>query len=177
VRVLTDPNPHKVFMDNTFYTYAYLREDGSPYYVGKGKGRRAFRRERAIPVPPRERILFLKKNLTEEEAFRHEVYMIAILGRKNQGTGILRNLTDGGEGHSGFIISEERREQMRARRGWKHSAESRKKISQTKLGHPTSSETRRKISEAMTGKKRKPCSEATKKRISEAKRKKKEDAT
>jgi hypothetical protein len=82
-----------------FYTYAYLRTDGTPFYIGKGRRGRAFdgRRHR-IKMPPVERILFLKKNLTEEEAFRHEIYMIAVLGRKDLGTGILRNLTNGGEG-------------------------------------------------------------------------------
>jgi hypothetical protein len=44
----------------------------------------------------------LKRNLTEEEAFRHECYMIAVFGRKDIGTGILRNLTDGGDGVQGL---------------------------------------------------------------------------
>ena len=56
---------------------------------------------RSCPVPKdKKRIIYLKKNLTEEEAFKHEKYMIAVLGRKDLGTGILRNLTDGGEGFS-----------------------------------------------------------------------------
>lgn len=105
-------------MDNLFYTYAYLREDGTPYYIGKGKGRRAFKREHRLPVPPRERILFLKRNLTEEEAFRHEIYMIAVLGRKDLGTGILRNLCDGGEGVSGRPVGEaEKQRRSEAQRG------------------------------------------------------------
>lgn len=91
-----------------YYTYAYLREDGTPYYIGKGKGNRAYSKNRhRISVPTKERIIFLKKNLTEEEAFGHEIYMISILGRKDIGTGILRNLTDGGEGTSGCVLTED----------------------------------------------------------------------
>ena len=93
---------------NNYYTYAYLREDGTPYYVGKGKGRRINSRKRLCGIPKdKNKIIFLKKNLTEEEAFRHEIYMIAVLGRKDLGTGILRNITDGGEGASGAIRTEE----------------------------------------------------------------------
>jgi len=83
---------------NRFYTYAYLREDRTPYYIGKGSNDRAFNSNRRLPVPKdKNRILFLKQNLTEEEAFKHEKYMIDVLGRKDLGTGILRNLTDGGD--------------------------------------------------------------------------------
>lgn len=89
-------------MNRVFYTYAYLRKDGTPYYVGKGKGNRAFGKHgRNVVMPPRDRIIFLKRDLSEEEAFRHEVYMIHVLGRKDSGTGILRNTSSGGEGSSG----------------------------------------------------------------------------
>ncbi len=91
--------------NDRFYTYAYLREDGSPYYIGKGRGRRAYQQHK-VNIPPKERILFLKKNITEEDAIKHEKYMIFIFGRKDLGTGILRNLTDGGEGMSGYKHSE-----------------------------------------------------------------------
>jgi hypothetical protein len=96
---------------NRFYTYAYLREDGTPYYIGKGNGRRAYFRHRSGLKPPKDlsRIIFLKKNITENEAFKHEIYMIALFGRKDLGTGILHNRTDGGEGTSGRIISQELR--------------------------------------------------------------------
>jgi hypothetical protein len=94
-----------------YYTYAYLREDRTPYYIGKGKGKRIYYKfKRVKPPQDRSRIIFLKKNLTEEEAFKHEQYMIAILGRKDLGTGILRNVTDGGEGISN--PSEETRKKM-----------------------------------------------------------------
>lgn len=106
-------------MTNVFYTYAYLREDGTPYYIGKGKGKRAYHPyNRHAKCPSQDRILFLKKNLTEEEAIKHEIYMIAVLGRRDLGTGILHNFTDGGEGKAGL----------------KDSLETRKKKSETKLG-------------------------------------------
>ena len=86
---------------NNYYTYAYLREDGTPYYIGKGRNNRAYKEDcRSVKVPHKDRILFLKTDLTEEDAFKHEIYMISILGRKDIKTGILRNLTDGGEGFS-----------------------------------------------------------------------------
>ena len=90
-----------------YYTYAYLREDGTPYYIGKGKNHRLYDKRHTVGVPKKERVLILKNNLTEEEAFRHEVYMISILGRKDLGTGILRNKTNGGEGTSGRRLNDD----------------------------------------------------------------------
>ena len=81
-----------------YYTYAYLREDGTPYYIGKGKGNRLYdhRGKNCNPPKDRSKIIKLKQNLTEEEAFKHEIYMIAVYGKKCDGTGILMNIADGG---------------------------------------------------------------------------------
>ena len=80
-----------------YYTYAYLREDRTPYYIGKGTGKRIYSKNKTIKPPKdKSRIIYLKQNLTEAEAFRHEIYMIDVFGRKDLGTGILHNLTDGG---------------------------------------------------------------------------------
>jgi hypothetical protein len=103
-------------MAQFYYTYAYLREDRTPYYIGKGKGNRVYETHRRVKPPKdKSRIIFLKQNLTEEEAFKHEIYMITMFGRKDLGTGILRNLTDGGEGVSNLGTPEQRSD--RARKG------------------------------------------------------------
>jgi hypothetical protein len=95
-----------------FYVYAFLRKDNSPYYVGKGFGKRAFVRHRKGVKPPKDlsKIVFLRKNLSEEQAFEWEKFYIAHYGRKDLGTGILRNLTDGGEGVSNPSVSVRQRQ-------------------------------------------------------------------
>lgn len=128
-------------MNNNFYTYAYLREDGTPYYIGKGKESRIIRKHRRRNKqyfnPPNDtnKIIFLKKNLTEEQAFRHEKYMIAVFGRKDLGTGILRNMSNGGEGSSGFIMSREAKQKLSiSHKGKKKSIETRMKMSSASKG-------------------------------------------
>ena len=117
---------------NEYYTYAYLREDRTPYYVGKGKGRRVYTKGKVEIKPPKDktRIIFLKQNLTEEEAFKHEIYMIAVFGRKDLGTGILFNFTDGGEGTSGYNHTEQCKEIMSSlKKGKCLTLEHKKKLS------------------------------------------------
>lgn len=91
----------KVIKDNRFYTYAYLRKgDRTPYYIGKGTGKRAYdRHTHRVKVPDdKDRIIFLKEDVSEREAWDYETEMIQFYGRKDLGTGILRNMSDGGEG-------------------------------------------------------------------------------
>ena len=153
-----------------YYTYAFLREDRTPYYIGKGKGNRAYRRRDKGIKPPKDKskILILKQNLTEEESFRHEVYMIAVFGRKDLGTGILHNKTNGGDGVSGAVVSDETRRKMsEALKGKPRSKEIRRKISEAHRGKTHSEESRRNMSESQKGK---TFSEETKRKLSEAKK-------
>lgn len=83
-----------------FYTYLWLREDGTPYYAGKGKGRRAYIAH-AIGSPPTKERIVIYPAQSEQDAFATEKALIWYYGRKDLGTGCLRNFTDGGEGASG----------------------------------------------------------------------------
>lgn len=132
-----------------YYTYAYLREDRTPYYIGKGKCNRIYDKRKIIKPPKdKSRIIFLKQNLTEEEAFKHEIYMIAVFGRKDLGTGILHNRTDGGEGSSGIVTSQDTRKKLsNIWKGRKHTEETKKKMSENRKGKLLSEETKIKLSE------------------------------
>ena len=103
-----------------YYVYQYVRNDGTPYYIGKGKGNRAYSKNHKVAVPKdRSNIVFVVTNVSEEVAHMMEIELIAAYGRKDQGTGILRNLTDGGDGCSGRILSERSKALIsQARKNW-----------------------------------------------------------
>lgn len=102
-----------------YYVYVYLRKDGSPYYVGKGKNGRWCSKYHRIEVPPLDQIIFPIINTTEEWAHFMEMELIDQLGKLNDGTGILENYTDGGEGFTK-----------------NHTEETKRKMSASRMGHP-----------------------------------------
>ena len=160
-----------------YYIYAYLRQDGTPYYIGKGKGRRAWQHNHTINLPEdKSYIVIMEKNLTEVGSLALERRYIRWYGRKDNGTGILRNLTDGGEGQSGFTHSNKTKQEMSKSRTGKqikklqgrvpwnkgktgiYSKETIEKMKKAKEGYIPASkgvikteEHRRKISESLKG--------------------------
>lgn len=155
-----------------YYIYAYLREDGTPYYIGKGKGNRLYDSSRRIKTPKDlKRVVYLQQNLTEDEAFKLETEFILRFGRKDKGTGILRNESNGGKENHEKIVSQETRDKIRkSNTGKKISEETRRKLSMANMGKKWSDETRKKLSARMTGKNHpqygKPVSEETRRKIS-----------
>jgi hypothetical protein len=142
-----------------FYVYLFLRSKDSthgkkysPYYVGKGSDNRCYGKSGRPAKRPKDisYIVTVQEGLTEEEAFSLERYCIAMYGRLNIGTGILHNRTDGGEGRSGYVVSEETRRRMShkgpanalwgrtgelsPRWGASHTEETKKKLSEAKKG-------------------------------------------
>lgn len=128
-----------------YYVYAYLREDGSPYYIGKGKGDRAWSKGKLEVKKPKNvnRIIILENNLSHIGSLAIERRLIRWYGRKDLGTGILRNQTNGGDGGPG------------AKSGGKLSEKTKKKISLAHIGKkrgPMSEGSKRKLSVSLKGK-------------------------
>ena len=116
-------------MNNIYYVYAYLREDQTPYYIGKGKGKRAWEKwshnYRGIQLPTdNTRIVILEQELDEQLALDIESELIKHYGRKDLGTGILYNKTDGGP--NPVLYGEQN-----GMTGKKHSPETLKRISES----------------------------------------------
>lgn len=147
-----------------FYVYEHWRPDlDCPFYIGKGKGRRAWliRGRGTLHTTVVEllglkgigvEIKIVKCGLTEREAFTFEMERISYW-KSNQIE--LVNQTNGGDGTWGLKYTEDRRIKLsRALKGQKRSPEQCARNSAAQKRRPPFSEdTRRKISEA--GKNRK----------------------
>jgi hypothetical protein len=169
--------------------YAYFcfdPRDGEVFYVGKGRGQRAFRHidgrsqnylvTRRVAQIRRAGLTPLVEMIpakTDAEAFALEHWLIAQIGRKDLGQGPLLNLTDGGDGPNGRVFSDAEKAAISARlTGRPVSAETRAKASATNKakvddayragvserlkGRPVSATTRAKISAAGRGRKHSP---------------------
>lgn len=78
-----------------YYVYLWLREDRTPYYVGKGKGYRAYQKHIIGCPPPKDRVIIVKEFEDEDESYLFEEWLIQVYGRKCEG-GILLNTSIGG---------------------------------------------------------------------------------
>lgn len=114
-----------------FYCYAHRTADtGHIFYIGKGHGDRAYSKQRSRYWHNKANkhgytIEIIATGLTEHQAFDIEREFIAFYGRDK-----LVNLTDGGEGQSGFKKPIDVIEKTaKAHRGMKRSEEARKNMS------------------------------------------------
>lgn len=157
-------------MTDKFYVYVHKRaDDNLPFYVGKGKNKRAWSFDGRNPFWRRTQkkhgviVEIVFEDLTEEDAFQCEID--TILEFKYFGYP-LTNLTVGGEGVCGYERTAEQNEKAALARknspkwwegnrraaekirGRKLSEEHRKNISLGNLGKVVSGETKQKLSEA-----------------------------
>ena len=177
-------------MVNDYCVYLHIKLTNKiPFYVGKGKIDRAntkFGRSKWWNTTVDKHgydVIILEEDLTEKESLEKEVYWINKFGRKDLGLGTLVNLTDGGEGISGFKHTKESIELIsvnnaRGFLGRTHNEETKKKMSESSKGntyasgHTKTIDGLKKISETSKGNTNmlgKTHSDESKKKISNSK--------
>jgi hypothetical protein len=155
-----------------FYVYIYLdpRKPGNfkyneyefnhePFYVGKGKNKRAWLLKRHPDKMLQRKlnkftpiILLTKNKFSEVLALKIESALISKIGRSDLKEGPLANLTNGGEGTSGYIMTEDHKNKIiKSRKGYKHSEETKRKIGESNKGKIISEEQKKNQSNKMKG--------------------------
>lgn len=93
-------------MYKQFYVYIHKLPDGTPFYVGMGKNKRAYDKwNRGIfwhavvkkHCPQGPCVELVATSLTQDEAIEIEIALIWYYGRRDLKNGTLVNLTDGGD--------------------------------------------------------------------------------
>lgn len=134
-----------------FYTYSHATPEGRIFYIGKGQGKRAhqlkYRNDKwkkIVAKYGKPSIQILADWNTEAEALEHEMLLINCFRDMNYE---LANLTDGGEGTSGYKHTIEQIERNRKAKigsvpwnkgipsGLKHSEEFKQKLSDIHKGN------------------------------------------
>jgi hypothetical protein len=127
--------------------YRHIRKDKNQvFYIGISHGiERAYKKSQRndiwknIVKKTDYEVEILFDDLSWEDAANKEIELISLYGRKNNSTGCLANMTDGGEGTRGWTVTEESRIRM---------SESKKGISATwNKGRKFSEEHKKKLSD------------------------------
>ena len=145
------------------YVYSHTRLDTNEvFYIGIGSdvnykransknGRNSYWKRIANKTDYKVEILI--NDISWDDACLEETRLIKQYGRKNLNEGTLCNLTDGGEGQVGFIVSDETKQKIAAANiGKKVSEEARLRMSASQMGKKLSDEHKQKIGDAHRGK-------------------------